>query len=485
MSLRDRAAVEVKWSFVASWGRQGLSVVVYAVLARLLAPAEFGLVALTGVYVALMEIFVNQGLGMALIQRRDLKPEHINAAFWLAVACGTVIALGTAIGAPWIASALGDEALVPIVRAISPAFVLSALANVQLALVRKEMKFRFLAKQAFISTLAGGTCGIVLACLGAGVWSLVAQSLVGTLVTVALCWFTSDWHPSLRIDFAPLRELFGVSSKVMFNNCLAFVQRQFDRLVVGKTLGAATLGIYSVGSRIGMLLGEAVQSPIGDVALPAFAQISDDERVGPAVSHAIELSCAITFPLAVFLCLFADVVIPLVFGPQWGAAVPVLRFGALGFGIQAAFQFTWVGLMARGRPGLCIVLTAADAIASTIAAFIGVQYGATGMTIAMVAKTVTTGIVGVFLLRYAFGLSIRQFVRSLLRPVPASLALVVLILVCRTIAGSDAAAGIVAAVAAGLLAPFVYGLVLRQTTRSTFDTLQSSLAAAFQRKTAQ
>ncbi|HEX5578717.1 MAG TPA: oligosaccharide flippase family protein, partial [Candidatus Limnocylindria bacterium] len=205
--LRRQVARGLTWTIVNTWGEQALNLVVFIVLARLLTPVDFGLVALAAVFVAFAQLFVDQGLGDALVQRRELTGIHIDTAFWVAMATGALLTIAGIVLAYPIGALLGEPDLVPILQALSLTFVFVAMSSIQMALLRRALAFRSLAIRAIVAAFVGGVVGIALALAGAGAWALVGQQLAAAIASVVALWRGSPWRPSFGVSGPHFREL--------------------------------------------------------------------------------------------------------------------------------------------------------------------------------------------------------------------------------------------------------------------------------------
>ncbi|NJN87778.1 MAG: oligosaccharide flippase family protein, partial [Leptolyngbyaceae cyanobacterium SL_7_1] len=205
MSIKQKAIKGVAWSAIQNWGSQVGSLLVFFLLARLLTPEAFGLVALANVFLLFMQLLLEQGFSQAIIQREDLEPEHLNTAFWLTLVSGTLLAGIGIFSASWIAELFGQAALTPIIRWVSPLLIIIALARVQQASLERKFNYKAIAARKILATFMGGAVGVLMAFLGFGVWSLVAQQFVFESVGAITLWVCSDWRPGLTVSMRHFR----------------------------------------------------------------------------------------------------------------------------------------------------------------------------------------------------------------------------------------------------------------------------------------
>jgi len=323
-ALQAKVAHGLKWTLIDTWGTQLLGLLIFVFLARLLDQIAFGLVALAAVFVTFAQLFVDQGMGVALIQRRVLTRSQIDTAFWVAVVTGTMLTLlGIVLAAP-LATLLGEPALAPILQVLSLSFVLAAFDSIQVALMRREMRFRSLAIRKLSAVAGGGAVGLVMAFAGFGAWALVGQQLASAAIAVIALWTVSPWRPGLRISRSDFRELFSFGLNVVGGDVLNFLSANVDRLLIGAYLGAGPLGFYAFGYRIldtgqSMLVNFARK-----LAFPIFSRLQhDQERLRRAYARVSRALSIVILPGYIGLALVAQEAIVVIFGQRWAASGPV------------------------------------------------------------------------------------------------------------------------------------------------------------------
>lgn len=352
MSLKQKAIKGALWSAIQSWLGQVISFVVFFVLARLLEPEAFGLIALAGVFLAFMQIFLNQGFAEAIIQRKELEPEHLDTAFWIALSISLFLTLVSIGFANVTASALNEPLLKPIVSWLSISFLFSGLSSVQQAILRRELAFKNLAARTLIARLIGGATGVVMALLGFGVWSIVGQKLSEGFAGVLLLWWVSDWRPGFKVSKRHFQELFGFGINIVGFNVLYFFNRHSDDLLIGYFLGPVALGYYSVAYRLLVLMTQVLTQTTAQVALPTFSRLQQEpERMRGAFYSATQLTSTIAFPCFLGMAALAPELVPTLFGKQWEPSIPVMRILAF-IGILHSVSFFQSNvIVAMGKPG--------------------------------------------------------------------------------------------------------------------------------------
>lgn len=424
-SLRETAAKGVGWSLLQSLGSRLLTAATFVILARLLSPQVFGVVAFASVAIAFLGIFVQQGFGQVLVQIPVLEERHKDTAFWISLSFGFLLAIITIAASWWLDSALDQMDLGPVLRVLAIGFVLSGLSSVQIAILQRQMKFRQLAARQLLGNFVGAVIGIACALLGAGVWSLVAQTLSGTAVGLVVLWTATGWRPGLAVDRATYLELFRFSRNTMGSSVMVFFNRRTDDLFIGAFLGPVLLGVYSVAFRILLIMLEIGLRTVATVALPTFSRLQGDiGRLRSAYLTATRLSAAVSLPMFCFMIVGAAEVIEVVFGPKWEGAVPVMRVLALIGVANTLANFNGTVLTALGRPDIVFRTQTLGAVANVTGVAIAVHWGILAVAAALVVRTWLVLLpLSVYYLTRHLTFGIGEYLREYVGPLSASVPL--------------------------------------------------------------
>jgi PST family polysaccharide transporter len=389
--LRGHVARGLTWTIVDTWGRQLLNLLVFVLLARLLTPDDFGLVALAATFILLFQLIVDQGLGDALIQKQTISPSQLNTAFWAAVATGVVLTLaGILLAAPValvVAEPKQQAALTAVLQALSFSFLPAAGSSIQIAILRREFRFRELAMRALISTAAGGIAGVGLALYGAGAWALVAQQLVTAVVSLLVLWRASPWRPSIQASFADFRELSAFGLKVVGSDVLNFLSRNVDNLLIGVVLGFTPLGLYSVGYRVLTVTQNLLINVARRVAFPAFSRLQGDvPRMRRSYFQVTRVAGAFILPGYIGLALVAPEMTILVFGRTWTDSGPVAAVLFLIGPVLTLQAFSGAYLNAIGQPGVVLRFRFITTVTNVAGFLIAVWFGILAVAAAFVLR---------------------------------------------------------------------------------------------------
>ncbi|MBF2047374.1 MAG: lipopolysaccharide biosynthesis protein [Elainella sp. C42_A2020_010] len=387
MSIREKAIQGVLWSALQNWGSQVGSLLVFFLLARLLTPEAFGLVAMANIFLAFMQIFLQQGFAQSLIQRQDLEPEHIDTAFWTNLAIGACLTAFGLTAAGWVAAQFQQPQLTPILQVLSLLFLITACGNVQQALLERAFNFRATATRALAATLVGGAAGIGLALAGFGVWSLVGQQVIQELTGVLVLWHASDWRPRFRVSLPHFWQLFRFGMPILGFNFLNFLNSRADDLLIGYFLGAVPLGYYSIAYRILGVMQQLLVQTSQQIALPTFSRLQSDlEQFRQAFYTATQLTSLIAFPVFLGVLVLAPELVVMLFGEQWTPSIPVLQVLSLAGIFQSISFFKSSVFMAMGKPSWSLWLSLLTVVLNLIGFSIAVRWGIVAVAAAFVIR---------------------------------------------------------------------------------------------------
>jgi PST family polysaccharide transporter len=387
MVLRIKAARGVLWSLLEYGGGEGISFVVFLVLARLLAPESFGVIALAGVFVAFVQVFLIQGFSDAVIQREDLRRDHIDTAFWTNQGIAAFFFLATQLAAGPVAAAFRQPLLEDVLRWLALVFVFSALISIHQAVFRRELRFAAFATRALVGISVGGVVGITMALNGYGVWSLVGQQLANGFASLIVLWGTSNWRPRLRFSAAAFREMAGFAAQVIGSNLVAFLYRKLDVFLIGFFLDARQLGYYYLVQRLLVTTGLVTLSTVQSIVMPVLSRLQNEpDRFRRVFGDTVQAVESLYLPALVGLGAVGSILIPFAFGAQWRPAVPLLEIMCLAGFTQALSFFSGPALWAVGRPHAHLRLSLVQVVL-TAAIFVpaAAGFGIDGVAVAYAA----------------------------------------------------------------------------------------------------
>ncbi|WP_295156342.1 lipopolysaccharide biosynthesis protein [uncultured Ruminococcus sp.] len=377
------------WRFFERCGAQGVTFIVSIVLARLLDPSVYGTIALVTIFTTIMQVFVDSGMGNALIQKKDADDLDFSSVFWFnLIMCFTLYIL-MFLSAPLIASFYEMPELTPVVRVLSLILVISGVKNVQQAYVSRNMLF----KKFFFSTLGGtvgaAVVGITLAYLGFGVWALVAQMLFNTTVDTIILWITVEWRPGKQFSFERLKGLFSYGWKLLLSALIDTIYGDIRQLIIGKVYSKEDLAFYNQGDKFPKLIVANINSSIDSVLLPTMSKAQDDKNaVRSMTRRSIKTSTYIMMPLMAGLAVCAESLISLIMTDKWLPCVPFLRIFCFTYAFWPIHTANLNAIKAMGRSDLFLKLEVVKKIVGTIALLSTMWISPLAMAYSMLATSV-------------------------------------------------------------------------------------------------
>ncbi|WP_418755697.1 lipopolysaccharide biosynthesis protein [Eubacterium ventriosum] len=345
------------WRFAERCGAQLVSFVVSIVLARLLEPSVYGTVALVTVFTTILQVFIDSGLGTALIQKKNADDLDYSSVFYFNFVVCIILYLGMFIAAPYIAKFYGNMSLIPVIRVISLTLIISGVKNIQQAYVSSNMLF----KRFFFSTI-GGTIvsafvGIFMAYIGMGVWALVAQQLSNAMIDTMILWITVKWRPKAVFSWERLKSLLAYGWKLLVAVLLDTVYNNLRNLVIGKMYSSADLAFYNQGDKFPKIIVTNINTSIDSVLLPTMSSEQDNKaRVKKMTRRAIKTSTYIMAPLMMGLAFCAKTVVELVLTQKWLPCVPFLQIFCITYMFYPIHTANLNAIKAMGRSDLFLKL---------------------------------------------------------------------------------------------------------------------------------
>lgn len=350
------------------------------VLARLLEPADFGLLAAALVVVMFLDLFKDLGTGMAVIQRPVVTDGLLSAVFVVNLAIGVVLAGVLVVASPLFAALLDEPRSADVLRAMAPAVLLSSCGHVHQALLRRQMAFARIARISVAATIVGGGLSIALAAAGAGVWALVAGTLAVSAMNTALTWWSSGWRPSRHPDWRRFREIAGFGVNVSAADFLEFLVFHADKVVVARYVGERGLGFYSFAQRLLMYPVMSFTNVVTEVLFPALARHQDDDaKVVEAYLRACAAVALVTVPAMVGAAIIARPLVLTTLGSKWEPVVPLIWILAPVGALESVRLTCRTLFVVKGRADLLLRWSLVSTAAIMAGYLVGVQWGLTGI----------------------------------------------------------------------------------------------------------
>ena len=418
MSLKQQAIKGVIWSGIQNWGSQAGSLVTFLVLARLLSPADFGLVALANTFVTFLSIFLDQGFSLALIQRPEIDDRHLNTAFWTQICLGIFFMLLGVSSSHLVAAIFEQPPLAPVLQVLSGIFIINSLNRVQLAILKRKLAFKAIAIRALASIIISGIVGVGFALYGYGVWSLVAQQLTFEIVGVITFWSISDWKPKIQFSPKHFKELSSFGITILGSKILAFFNKNTDNLLIGYFLGEVALGYYAVAYRILQVLTQLLVNSGNQVALPVLSKIQTDPEKFLKVFYQITRYVSlIALPIFFGVISLSQELVIVMFGDKWQSAIPVMQVLSLGGIIYLILFFNRSVFVAIGKPFWRLRLEVVNVFFNTLACIAAVNYGILAVAIAYVVSDFLMIPLSLWVLKKLMKISLLSYLKQYISPI--------------------------------------------------------------------
>ncbi len=382
MSMLQKIFIGAAWTVVGQISRQVISLVTLAILARILSPGDFGLIAMGYTVKALAYVFASVGMGSAIIQRKELDEDHLSTAYWTSFFAGMLITAVVVGVSPLVASFFNRPELTSITAVSAFTFALGGISSTHRDLLERKMKFKHISIIDFFDVCGGSAVAILMALKGMGYWSLVVREMAGALFKIPLYWFASGWRPHLIFRKHCFKNLFGFSSYVLMSNFLNYFNRNADNIIIGKFLGATLLGYYDLAYNFMLKPLQYVSFTMAKPLFPALSKIQEDkERVRAIYLRTIKTISLLTFPMMAGLFLVAPEAILFVYGPKWKAVVPILQIFCFIGAMQSIVTTVGTIYMSQGRSDLMFKMTLIISPFVWLSFIIGVQWGIMGVAV--------------------------------------------------------------------------------------------------------
>lgn len=332
--LKNKTINGVVWSFIERFSVQGVVFVLDLIIARLIGPDNYGLIAMLAIFMSVSQVFIDGGFSSALIQRKERSEADYSTVFYINIIISLITYGLLFIAAPYIANFYNQPVLSPITRVYSLNLVINSLVAVNKTKLTIDVDFKTQSKISFYSAVLSGIVGVTLAFLGYGVWSLVVQALVLAGLNVVLSFYYVRWFPRERFSKESFKNLFSFGSKLLVANIISALYAKAYDMVIGKKYDKASLGLFSRADKFNQFASSNISGVLQRVSFPVLSSIQDDdERLKRAYKKYMQLSALVVFPLILGMCGIARPMIEVLLGKDWMGCVPMLQI--------LAFAYLW------------------------------------------------------------------------------------------------------------------------------------------------
>jgi len=400
-------------------GTQGVQFIVQIMLARLLLPKDYGLIALVMVFIALANVFVQSGFNTALIQKKEADEIDFSSVFYLSLLVAGLLYLILYFVSPFIAEFYKTPQLITILRVLSITLFFGAFNSIQNAFISRNMLFKKLFFSSLGAILISGTIGIVAAFAGWGVWALVFQQLTNQLSILLILWFTVKWRPRLLFSLRRVSVLFSFGWKLLVSSLLETAYRELRTLIIGVIFSPAMLGFYNRGRQFPQFIVSNIDGSIQSVMLPALSSYQEYPiRIKKMVRRSIVTSSFILFPLMVGLAVVSEPLVLILLTEKWLPCVPFLQIFCASYALMPIHTANLQAINALGRSDIFLKLEIIKKITGLAILVISIQFGiyaiAWGVLISGIISTFINAYPNNKLINYKYTEQLKDIVPSLL-----------------------------------------------------------------------
>ncbi len=406
------------WKFLEYGGTQGTQFIIQIVLARLLLPEHYGLIALVMVFITLGNVFIQSGFNNALVQKKVIDDADYSSVFYLSLIVSTICYLVLFFVAPFVADFYHESEMTQVIRILSVTLIIGSITLVQNAYIARNMEFKKLFFSSFGAVIISGVCGITAAYLGLGVWAIVIQQIVNRTLVTLMLWFAIDWRPKLIFSISRVKELFDYGWKLLASSMLNSLFLEIRTLIIGRLYSSAMLGYYNRGNQFPKLIVFNIDGALQSVLLPTLSAYQDDmERVKQMVKRTISISAYCVLPLMMGLAVTAEPMVKVLLTDKWLPAVPFLQILVVYYAFIPIHNTNLQAIKALGRSDIFLKLEIIKKLLEVVILAITIPFGIYVLAIGGVFAGIITSYMNAYpnkkLLNYHYLEQIRDILPSI------------------------------------------------------------------------
>lgn len=406
-NFRKRVFSSLIWKFLERSGTQGIQFIIQVILARLLLPEDYGLLAIVAVFITLANIVIQGGFNTALVQKKDADETDFSSVFYLSIIIAGILYITLYLLAPYIGEFYSDNRIVSVIRVLSIVLFFGAINSIQIAYIMKNLMFKKLFFSSLGSTALSGIVGVYTAYIGWGVWALVTQQITNYISITLILWFTLKWRPQRVFSINSIKNLFSFGSRLLSSSVLNVLYTDLRTLTIGKVFSSNILGFYNRGRQFPQLIVDNVSGSINSVMLPTMSTYQDNlKKIKTIVRRANSVSSYMIFPLMVGLFVIARPLITLLLTERWLPAVPFLQIYCLSYALRPIHATNVQAINSIGKSDIYLRIEIIRTIIGVGVLVITIPFGiyavALGELVSSIISTILYGYPNRNLIKYSF-----------------------------------------------------------------------------------
>ncbi|WP_342304737.1 lipopolysaccharide biosynthesis protein [Methanolobus sp. ZRKC5] len=388
MSLSNKTTIGVIWNFAEQMSKRGIGVVITLLLARFLTPDDYGLVGMMAVFIAIANQLMESGFDQSLIRKLDITQEDFNTAFYANILLGILAYIFLFSSAPFVAAFYEEARLIPLIRVVGITIIINSFQIVQISALSRDFKFKLKLKATLPATIISGIIAITMAAMGFGVWALITQMIVYSLLVTFFLWSLKLWKPTRKVSRNSFKEMFGFGSKLFASGLIDIIFQNLYIIVIAKLFLASTAGYYYFAKKIRELVLNQIVRSIQTVTYPALSTLQKDElKLKMGYKKIIKSTVYLLFPLMTFMAALAEPLFRILLNEQWLPAVPYLQLLCIGGVMYPLHSINLNILKVKGRSDLFLYIELVKKAIVIIILLPSIKYGVIGILIGQVISS--------------------------------------------------------------------------------------------------
>lgn len=415
---RNTVLRNLYWKLLERGGTQGLQFLISIILARLLFPFDYGILALVVIFITIANVFVQSGLSTSLIQKKVVDQVDYSSVLYISLGIAGIIYCLLYFIAPLIGVFYDNESLVLVLRVLALTLFPGAFNSIQNAIVSRTMQFKRLFYSSVGAGIVSGIVGIYLAYHDYGIWALVFQQLTNQICITLILWFTVKWRPTLQFSLERVKVLYSFGWKLLVSSLIDTTYRDLRSLIIGKVYSPGMLGYYNRGQQFPQLIISNLNGSIQSVMFPALAAQQDyTDRVKSMMRRSIVTSSFIVFPMMVGLAVVAEPLVLLLLTEKWLPSVPFIQIFCFSYALWPIHTANLQAINAMGRSDIFLKLEIFKKILGLIILVAALPFGVYALALSEVFGGILSSFINAYpnkkLLNYGYGEQIKDIFPSL------------------------------------------------------------------------
>lgn len=416
------------WKLIERAGVQGITFVISLLLARLLTPEDYGMISLTTIFISISNVFVQSGLSTSIIQKKTPDSLDYSTVFYCSVVLSLLIYIILYLSSPYISVFFGIADLNKILRVLSLNIIFGAFISIQNAYASKKLMYKEVFKSAIIASVLSGIVGIIAAYMELGVWALVIQQLLSSILNCIILYLIIPWRPSLSFSLKRFKELFNFGSNILFSELVNNVFINLRGLVIGKFYTASALGYFNRGRHFPELIMNNVNGAIQSVMLVAYSSEQDNNIIlKRMVRRSMKISAFIVFPLMIGMAVIAEPLVIVLLTEKWRSSVIYIQICALTFMWMPIHTANLQVIKAMGHSQLILKLELIRKIIELIVLIISIRFGVIVIALGEVFTTILSLLINLYPNKKLISYSIKEQFKDVLPSLSAAVIMAILI----------------------------------------------------------